>query len=71
MRESYLVSGTGLGDSHGDTKDGVGTELALVGSSVELDEQVIDLLLGSNRELGVDQSLGDDVVDVGNGLGDT
>jgi len=71
VRESYLVSGTGLGDSHGDTKDGVGTELALVGSSVELDEQVIDLLLGSNRELGVDQSLGDDVVDVGNGLGDT
>lgn len=71
MGKTHLVGGTGLGDGHRDTEDGVGTELALVGGSIELDEEVINLLLGSDRDLGVDQSLGNDVVDVVDGLGDT
>jgi len=65
---AHLVSGSGLRDSHGDTEDGVGTELALVGGTVELDEEVINLLLGGDGELGVDQSRGNDLVDVLDGL---
>jgi hypothetical protein len=68
---SHLVSGTGLGDSHRDTQDGVSSELSLVSGSVELDEQVIDLLLLGDVKTALDEGLGDDVVDVGNGLGDT
>lgn len=67
-KAAHLVSGSGLRDSHGDTEDGVGTELALVGGTVELDEEVINLLLGGDGELGVDQSRGNDLVDVLDGL---
>lgn len=66
-----LVSGTGLGDSHGDTEDGVGTELALVGGAVKLDHEVVDLLLRGDGQLGLDEGGADDVVDVLDGLGDT
>jgi hypothetical protein len=65
---AYLVSGSSLRDSHGDTEDGISTELALVGGTVELDEEVINLLLGGDGELGVDQSGGNDLVDVLDGL---
>ena len=66
-----LLGGTGLGDGHRDTEDGIGTQLALVGGSVELDEEVIDLLLLGDFETALDQGLGDDVVDVRDSLGDT
>jgi hypothetical protein len=65
---AYLVSSGGLRDSHGDTEDGVSTELALVVGTVKLDEEVINLLLGGDGELGVDQSRGNDLVDVLDGL---
>ena len=68
---THLVDGSGLRDSHGNTEDGVSTELALVGGSIELDEEVVDLLLGSDGELGLDKSWGDDLVDVLDGLQDT
>ena len=66
-----LVGGGSLGDGHGDTKDGVGAELALVVGAIKLVQEVVDLLLGSDGELGVDQSGGNDGVDVLNSLGDT
>lgn len=65
------MAGGGLGDSHRDTEDGVGTELALVGGTIEVDEELIDLLLVGDVELGLDELGGDNVVDVGDGLGDT
>jgi len=71
LKGDALVDGTGLGDSHGDTKDGVGTELALVGGSIKLDEEVVDLLLRGDGELGIDECGGDDLVDVLDGLQDT
>lgn len=39
--------------------------------SIELDQQVVNLLLGGDGELGVNEGLGDDLVDVVNGLLDT
>lgn len=70
-RLSHFLSGTGLGNGHGDTEDGVGTQLALVRGTVQLDQQVVNLLLLGNGQTRVDQLLGDDVVDVGNSLQDT
>lgn len=66
-----LVSGSSLGNGHGDTEDSVGTELALVLSTVELNEKVVNLLLGGDGKLRVDKGGGNDLVDVLNGLEDT
>lgn len=66
-----LLRGGSLSDGDGDTEDGVSTELALVGGAVELDQEVVDLLLLSDLELGLDKFGGNDIVDVRNGLEDT
>ena len=66
-----LLSSTSIEGSDGNTKNGVGAKLALVGSTVEFDEEIIDILLGSNLEAGLDKLGGDNVVYVGNGLEDT
>lgn len=71
VERDTLLTGTSLGNGDRDTEDGVGTELALVGSAVKLDEEVIDLLLRSDRDAGLDELGGDDVVDVVDSLVDT
>jgi hypothetical protein len=71
MLPTHLVSSSGLGNSHGDTENGVGSKLSLVVGTVKLDHEVVNLLLGGDGELGVDQSRGDDVVDVVDSLGNT
>ena len=65
------MSSGGLGDSHGDTEDSVGSELTLVGGTIEVDEELIDLLLVGDVELSLDELGSDNVVDVSDGLGDT
>lgn len=66
-----LLSGTGLGDSQTDTKDGVGAKLGLVGSSIELDEECIDGALVLDVQAGLDQLGADDGVDILDSLQDT
>lgn len=68
---AYLLGSGGLGNSHRDTEDGVGSELALVGGTIEVDEELIDLLLLGDIEFGLDELGGDNVVDVGDSLGYT
>lgn len=70
VQRNTLLSGSGLGDSNGDTENGVSTELAFVGSPVEFDEEIIDLFLGGNCNAGFDKLGRDDVVDISYGLGD-
>lgn len=65
-----LVGGTGLGDGHRDTEDGIGAELALVRGAVKLDHEVVNLLLRGDRELGLDEGGTDNLVDVLDGLED-
>jgi len=56
-------------DAHGDTKDGVGAKLALVGGAVDLHHELIDLgLLG---DIHADQLGSEDGVDVLNSLQNT
>ena len=69
-RHTLLSSGS-LGHSHGDTKDGVGAELGLVLSAIELVDEVVDGGLVLDVEVLLDQSRSDNVVHVGDSLGDT
>lgn len=67
----YLLGSSGLSNCERDTKNGIGTQFALVWGSIELDEEIIDLWLILNIEVFLDKSWANDVVDVGNSLKDT
>ena len=69
-RDALLSSGS-LGDGHGDTEDGVGTELGLVGGTVKLVHELVDGALVLDVEVLLDESGSNDIVDVGDGLEDT
>lgn len=71
VERDTLLSSTSLGDSQGDTENGVGSELGLVGGSIEVDEELVDLGLVLDIKVLLDQSRGNDGVDVLNSLGDT
>lgn len=66
-----LLSSTGLGDGQGDTEDGVGAELGLVGSAIEVEEELVDLALVLDVEVGLDELGADDLVYVLDGLENT
>ena len=71
VERDTLLGGGGLSNGHGDTEDGVGTKLSLVLGSIELVEESVDGGLVLDVDVLLDQSRGDLLVDVGNGLGDT
>ena len=62
-RDALLSSG-GLGDGHGDTEDGVGTELALVWCSVELTEELVDSGLVLDIDVGLQESWSNGLIDL-------
>jgi hypothetical protein len=66
-----LLSGGSLRNSQRNTKDGVGSQLALVGGTIELLQEVVNSGLVLDVDVRRDQSGSNDVVDVGNGLQDT
>lgn len=68
---AYLLGGTGLSNSQGDTQDGVGTKLALVGSAIKAVQELVNLGLVLDIKVLLDQSGANDGVDVLNSLGDT
>ena len=66
-----LLSSSSGGNGDRNTKDGVRAKLALVGGTVKLDEEVIDLLLLGDLEASLEKFRSNDVVDVGDSLADT
>lgn len=54
VQGNTLLCGASLCDRDGDTEDGVGAELSLVGCAIKLDEEVIDLGLGCSGEASLD-----------------
>jgi hypothetical protein len=71
VERDTLLGGGGLGHSHGDTEDGVGANLGLVGGAIKLVEESVNGGLVLDVEVLLDKSRGNDLVDVGNGLGHT
>lgn len=71
VERDTLLSGSSLGHSHGDTEDGVGTNLGLVGGAIELVEESVNGGLVLDVKVLLDESRGNDLVDVGDGLGHT
>lgn len=71
VERNTLLSSTSLSNSQGDTKDGVGTEVGLVGCAVELDEEFINLALVLDVDVLLNDGGSDGLVDVGDGLKDT
>lgn len=68
VERNALLSSTSLGNGQGDTKDGVGTEVGLVGCAVKFDEEFVNLALILNVDIFLDDSGSDGLVDVGDGL---
>lgn len=68
---AYLLGSTGLGNGQRDTEDGVGAKLGLVGGGIEVDEELVNLGLVLDVNVGLDQLRANDGVDVLDGLGDT
>jgi hypothetical protein len=66
-----LLNGSSLSDSNADAENGVGSELTLVRGTVELDEEVIDVLLSGDLKARLDQFRSNNVVDIGDGLQNT
>ena len=66
-----LLACTGHRDRHGHADDGVRAELRLVRRPIELDEEVVDVLLGGDLQARLDECRCDDVIDVREGLRDT
>ena len=71
QRKTNLLSSGGLRDSERNTQDGIGTKLSLVGGAVEGSQEVVDGGLVLDVEVLFDQSRGDDLVDILDGLEDT
>lgn len=71
VERDTLLSGTSLSDRNRDPEDCVGAEFALIRGSVEFDKEVIDFLLLGHLQTRLDESRGDDIVNVGDSLADT
>lgn len=71
VERDTLLGGSSLGNSQGDTEDGVGTKVTLVGGAVELVEELVDLGLVLDINVLLDESGANGLVDVLHGLEDT
>ena len=68
---SYFLSGTGLGHSQADTKDGIRPKFGLVLGSIELIQESIDSRLVFDINLFSDESRANGLIDVLHRFGDT
>lgn len=66
-----LLSSTSLGDGQTDAENGIGAQLGLVGCSVEVNQELVDLGLVLDVNVLLDESRSDNIVDVGNSLENT
>jgi len=71
VQRDTLLSSTSLGNSQGNTEDGIGTELGLVGSTVKSVEELVDLGLVLDIDTLLDQSGTNGGVDVLDSLENT
>lgn len=67
----YLLSSGSLCNSERDTENGISTELSLVWGSVKTVQELVNLWLILNINVLLDESWTDDIIHVGNSLGDS
>jgi hypothetical protein len=65
-----LLGSAGLGNGQAHTKNGVGTKLGLVGGTIEVDQELVDLGLVLDVNVLLDDRGSNDLVDVLDGLED-
>ncbi|KAH3667348.1 hypothetical protein OGAPHI_002997 [Ogataea philodendri] len=66
-----LVGSGGLGSRKRHSENGIGSQFALVFGSVQRKQELVEFLLVQNRNLGLNDSRCNDVVDIGNSLQNT
>lgn len=71
IQGNTLLGSTSLGDGQANTEDGIGTQVDLVGGSVKLDEELVNLALILNVDILLNYGRSDSLVDILNGLQDT
>jgi hypothetical protein len=71
VERDTLLSSTSLGNSQADTEDGISTEVGLVGSSVKLVKELVDLGLVLHIDVLLDESRANGLVDILDSLEDT
>lgn len=71
VERNALLSSSGLCDGQTDTEDSIGSEFGLVGGTVKLVEEVVDLGLFGDADAFLDDGGPNDIVDVLDGLQDT
>jgi hypothetical protein len=64
VKGDTLLGGGSFCNCDTDTEDRVGTKFSLIWGSVEFDEEVIDILLGSYFETRIDECWANGVIDV-------
>ena len=71
VERNALLCSASLGNGQADTQNGIGTELGLVGSSIELVEESVDCRLVLNIDVLLDNGRAKDLVNVLDGSQNT
>jgi hypothetical protein len=71
VKRDFLFSGTRFSYGNRDTKNGVRAKISFVRGSVKLNEEIINVFLFRNFEVGIDERRGNVIVDVRDCLANT
>ena len=71
VKRDSLFSGTSFSYGNRDTKNSVRAKFSFIRGSIELNEEIINVFLFRNFEVGIDKRRGNVIVDVRDCLADT
>lgn len=71
IERDALLGSSGLCNGERDTEDGVGTELALVGSAIKLNQKLVNSRLVLDVDSRLDEGGANDGIDIFDGLENT
>ena len=71
VKKIYLLGSGSLGDGQTDTENSIGTQFALVWGTIKAVQEFINLRLILDINVLLDERRADNVVNVGNSLGNT
>ena len=71
VKRDFLFRGTRFSYGNRDTKNGVRAKISFVRGSVKLNEEIINVFLFRNFEVGIDERMGNFIVDIRDCLANT